>query len=85
MNKQIGGLGLSPKSVEQLERVIDTVDTLLYPAHLAIGGWRLFGALIVISVIAGVQIIGWFYTNIQQHGFMWTWFEAARIAGDSPF
>jgi len=60
-------------------------DTVLYPAHLMIGGWRLFFAFIIISLIAGCQIAYLFYTNIQQYGFMHTWFEAARIAGNAPF
>jgi len=46
----IGGLGLSPKSVEQLEGVIDTLDTTLYPAHLMIGGWRMFFAAVLLAV-----------------------------------
>jgi len=51
MDKQeIGGLGLSRRSVEHLERVIDTADTVLYPAHLMIGGWRMFFAAVLLAI-----------------------------------
>jgi hypothetical protein len=48
--REIGSLGLSPRSVEQLERVIDTADMVLYPAHSMIGGWRMFFAAVILAV-----------------------------------
>jgi hypothetical protein len=66
--KEIGGLGLSPRSVEQLERVIDTADNILYPAHLMIGGWRLLGAAIVIGIILLCQSFEWLCSSIYRVG-----------------
>ena len=84
MDKQISGLGLSRKSVEQLERVIDTADTLLYPAHLMIGGWRLFFAACFFAIVIFCQSIGWLCESLYHNGFMKTWFAAAQKAGEFP-
>jgi len=62
--RERGNLGLSRRSVEQLERVIDTADTLLYPAHLMIGGWRLLGAVVIITIIPICQGIGWLHSSL---------------------
>ena len=67
--QQIGSLGLSRKSVEQLERIIDTADTMLYPAHLMIGGWRLFAGACVLAVIVLCQSIYWVCSNVYQYGW----------------
>jgi len=84
MDKQIGGLGLSRRSVEQLERVIDTADTLLYPAHLAIGGWRLLVAAIVISIILLCQGFGWLCSSIYHVGLVNTAIALFWKAGEFP-
>ena len=84
MEKQVGIVGLSRRSVEQLERVIDTADTLLYPAHLVIGGWRLFGAAIVISTILLCQGIGWLSSSIYNIGLVNTSIALFWKAGEFP-
>jgi len=84
MNKQIGSLGLSRRSVEQLERVIDTLDTTLYPAHLMIGGWRLLGAAIVISVILICQGFGWLCSSVYHVGLVNTAIALFWKAGEFP-
>ena len=66
--QQIGSLGLSRKSVEQLERVIDTADTVLYPAHLMIGGWRMFFAAIALTVYGLCYFAWWVCDSIYRHG-----------------
>jgi hypothetical protein len=63
--QQIGSLGLSPRSVEQLERVIDTADTVLYPAVL----------LAVYGVCYGLW---WVCDSIYQHGMMITVADICR-------
>jgi len=70
--REIGGLGLSPRSVEQLERVIDTADTVLYPAHLMIGGWRMFFAAVILAVCGVCYGAWWICDSIYQHGVMST-------------
>jgi len=73
MDKQeIGGLGLSRRSVEQLERVIDTADTVLYPAHLMIGGWRMFFAAILLAVCGVCYGAWWVGDSIYHFGVMHT-------------
>jgi len=84
MDKQIGGLGLSRKSVEQLERVIDTADTLLYPAHLMIGGWRLFFGACIIAVILLCQGLGWLCNSIYHIGLVNTAIALFWKAGEFP-
>jgi len=84
MNKQISGLELSRKSVEQLERVIDTADTLLYPAHLVIGSWRLFFGACVIGIILLCQGIGWLYTSLTTVGLTNTAWALFWEAGEFP-
>jgi hypothetical protein len=82
--QQIGSLGLSRKSVEQLERVIDTADTLLYPAHLMIGGWRLFFAACFFAIVILCQSIGWLCSNLYQFGLVNTAVSVFKMAGDFP-
>jgi hypothetical protein len=82
--QQIGSLGLSRKSVEQLERVIDTLDTTLYPAHLVIGGWRLFFAACFFAIVIFCQSIYWLCTNIYQNGFSHTAVAIWKMAADFP-
>ena len=66
--REIGGLGLSRRSVEQLERVIDTADTVLYPAHLIIGGWRMFFAAVLLAAYGVCYGIWWICDSIYHHG-----------------
>ena len=73
MDKQeIGGLGLSRRSVEQLERVIDTADTVHYPAHLMIGGWRMFFAAILLAAYGVCYGLWWVGDSIYRFGVMHT-------------
>jgi hypothetical protein len=70
--QQIGSLGLSRKSVEQLERVIDTADTVLYPAHLMIGGWRMFLAAIALAIYGLCYFVWWVFDSIYHNGVIST-------------
>jgi len=90
MEKQeIGGLGLSPRSVEQLERVIDTADTVLYPAHLMIGGWRMFFAAVLLAVYGVCYGAWWVCANIYRFGVMHTvsdvYHNTAALLSEFPF
>jgi hypothetical protein len=70
--QQIGTLGLSSKSVEQLERVIDTADTILYPAHLMIGGWRMFLAAVALAIYGLCYFVWWVFDSIYHNGVIST-------------
>ena len=70
--REIGSLGLSQKSVEQLERVIDTADTVLYPAHLMIGGWRMFFAAVLLAVYGLCYGLWWVCDSIYHFGVLHT-------------
>lgn len=87
--REIGGLGLSRKSVEQLERVIDTADTVLYPAHLMIGGWRMFFAAVLLAVYGLCCGLWWVFDNIYHFGVMHTIADAyqniAALVSEFPF
>jgi len=86
--QQIGSLGLSRKSVEQLERVIDTADTVLYPAHLMIGGWRMFFAAVLLAAYGLCYGLWWVCDSIYQHGVMITVadiFHSAGLVKDFPY
>ena len=90
MDKQeIGGLGLSRRSVEQLERVIDTADTVLYPAHLMIGGWRMFFAAVLLAAYGLCYGIWWVLDNIYHFGVLHTVVDAyhntAALVGEFPY
>ena len=87
--REIGGLGLSPRSVEQLERVIDTADTVLYPAHLVIGGWRMFFAAVILAVSGICYGLWWVCDSTYHFGLMHTVADAyqntAALVGEFPF
>jgi len=87
--REIGGLGLSPRSVEQLERVIDTADTVLYPAHLMIGGWRMFFAAVILAVCGVCYGAWWICDSIYHFGVLHTVADAyhntAALVGEFPF
>lgn len=87
--QQIGTLGLSRKSVEQLERVIDTADTVLYPAHLMIGGWRMFIAAVLLAVYGVCYGLWWVCDSIYRFGVMHTVADAYRnttaLVSEFPF
>lgn len=87
--QQIGSLGLSRRSVEQLERVIDTLDTTLYPAHLVIGGWRLFFAAIFFALYGICYGLWWVCDSIYHFGLMHTVADAhnntAALVSQFPF
>jgi len=87
--QQIGSLGLSRRSVEQLERVIDTADTVLYPAHLVIGGWRMFFAAVILAVSGICYGAWWVCTSIYHHGVLHTVTDAyhntAALLREFPF
>jgi len=90
MDKQeIGSLGLSRKSVEQLERVIDTADTVLYPAHLMIGGWRMFFAAILLAVYGVCYGAWWICDDTYHFGVMHTiadiWQHVAGLLKEFPY
>lgn len=90
MDKQeIGGLGLSRRSVEQLERVIDTADTVLYPAHLMIGGWRMFFAAALLAVYGVCYGLWWVCDSIYHFGLLHTAADAyhntAALVSEFPF
>jgi len=70
--REIGGLGLSRRSVEQLERVIDTADTVLYPAHLMIGGWRMFFAAVLLAAYGVCYGIWWICESFYHFGVVHT-------------
>jgi hypothetical protein len=70
--REMGGLGLSKRSVEQFERVIDTADTVLYPAHLMIGGWRMFFAAVLLAVYGLCYGLWWVGDSIYHFGVMHT-------------
>ena len=74
--QQIGGLELSRKSVEQLERVIDTADTVLYPAHLMIGGWRMFFAAVILAVSGICYGLWWVCDSVYHFGVVHTFVDA---------
>jgi len=87
--KEIGGLGLSPRSVEQLERVIDTADTVLYPAHLMIGGWRMFFAAVLLAGYGVCYGLWWICDSIYHFGVVHTVADAyhstAALLNEFPF
>jgi hypothetical protein len=87
--REIGGLGLSPRSVEQLERVIDTADTVLYPAHLMIGGWRMFFAAVLLAVYGLCYGLWWICDSIYHFGVVHTVADAyhntAALVSEFPF
>jgi hypothetical protein len=87
--QQIGGLGLSRKSVEQLERVIDTADTLLYPAHLVIGGWRMFLAAFALAIYGFCYFAWWVFESIYRNGVMTTvvniYHNVAGVVSEFPY
>ena len=87
--REIGGLGLSRRSVEQLERVIDTADTVLYPAHLVIGGWRMFFAAVLLAGYGVCYGLWWVCDSIYQYGVMITvadiFHSVAGLVKDFPF
>lgn len=70
--REIDGIRLSPRSVEQLERVIDTADTVLYPAHLVIGGWRMLFAALVLAAYGLCYGLSWVCDSIHRKGVMST-------------
>jgi hypothetical protein len=76
--REIGGLGLSRRSVEQLERVIDTTDTVLYPARLMIGGWRMFFAAVLLAACGVCYGIWWICDSIYHVGVLHTTVDAYR-------
>lgn len=86
---EIGGLGLSRRSVEQLERVIDTADTVLYPAHLMIGGWRMFFAVVLLAVYGLGYGLWWVCDSIYRFGVMHTAADAYHntmaLVSEFPF
>ena len=87
--REISGLGLSPRSVEQLERVIDTADTVLYPAHLMIGGWRMFFAAIALAIYGLCYSAWWVCNDIYHFGVMHTMADichnVAGLAREFPY
>jgi len=87
--REIGGLGLSRRSVEQLERVIDTADTVLYPAHLMIGGWRMFFAAVLLAVYGVCYGAWWICDSIYHFGVIHTVADAyhntAALVREFPF
>jgi hypothetical protein len=87
--REIGGLGLSPRSVEQLERVIDTADTVLYPAHLMIGGWRMFFAAVLLAAYGLCYGLWWVCDSIYHFGVLHTVADAyhntAALVSEFPF
>lgn len=89
MDRQIGSLGLSPGSVEQLERVIDTADTVLYPAHLMIGGWRMFFAAVLLAGYGVCYGLWWVGESIYRFGVLHTVADAyhntAALVNQFPF
>lgn len=90
MDKQeIAGLGLSRRSVAQLERVIDTADTVLYPAHLMIGGWRMFFAAVLLAVYGVCYGLWWVCDSVYHFGVMHTVADAyhntAGLVREFPF
>jgi hypothetical protein len=52
--------------------VIDTTDTVLYPAHLIIGAWRMFFAVVLLAVCGVCYGLWWGFENIYHHGVMST-------------
>jgi len=90
MDKQeVGTLGLSRRSVEQLERVIDTADTVLYPAHLMIGGWRMLFAAVLLAAYGVCYGIWWIGDSIYRVGVMHTvadaYHNAAALVSEFPY
>jgi hypothetical protein len=87
--QQVGSLGLSRKSVEQLERVIDTADTVLYPAHLMIGGWRMFFAAVLLAVYGLCYGLWWVCDSLYHFGVVHTvanaYHNTAALVSEFPF
>jgi hypothetical protein len=87
--REISGLGLSPRSVQQLERVIDTADTVLYPAHLMIGGWRMFFAVVLLAIYGICYGVWWLCDSTYHFGVLHTvgdaYHNTAALVSEFPF